>query len=501
MNSNLRMKSKTLAALAFLGLMSSSFLSAAPAQAAVPTIATWTSLDGTNVTITNQGTPVTAQVTLGGTLPHAYENAGIGAENKQKYQFSPFNIAGMNYELYKVGDYVQADFSDSGTTDIKLLLGWINLGDEILVSASTDGTNFAPVDLSDTSNVSAAAISSNTLASVTNGSPGVYAPGMVTATAYGGSYQIHFATAIKSIRVENLPILAGSDSTPSNGVGFLLPGELFFKILAASNDSAKGSATSTDLNSDGVWDLVATANQGFRFKNWTCTDRQTPASTSLATTTLDQGGETPNHNATCTANFEIDPAAPVITPAPPVITPAANDAARGSVTATDANADGTWDLVATANAGYVFAGWTCTASQSPASASSATTTVTPSQNSTCTANFDVVQTLGGKVLKASKTLSDFAGNSAVLTKSIKAKIRKFIAANPTINVFTCTGFRAGNTMRPFDIALAKKRAANVCGYIKKLQPDAVTKIKAKITALPVSGASRKVYVSGQSVQG
>lgn len=278
-------------------------ISASPASASVPSISTWTPIDGFNITTAGQGSSLSAEVVRGGTLPHAYANSGIGAENLKKHTLSPYNVSGLNYELYRVGDFVQANFSGAGTTDVKVLLGWINVGDEVLITASTDGTNFTPVDLSDTNNVAATAITSNSLPTLSSSSPGVFAPSMANATAYGGSYQVHFATAIKAIRVENHPIIAGSDTTPMNGIGFMIPGALEFNVLAATSDPSKGSATSTDSDHDGTWDLVATANSGYEFSSWSCTDSQVPASVSSATTTLTQSSPTPTHNATCTASF------------------------------------------------------------------------------------------------------------------------------------------------------------------------------------------------------
>ena len=60
--------------------------------------------------------------------------------------------------------------------------------------------------------------------------------------------------------------------------------------------------------------------------------------------------------------------------------------AGGNVASTDLN-DDSWSIVATANAGYHFTRWTCSGTQTPASATTASTTIALSANTTCTATF------------------------------------------------------------------------------------------------------------------
>ena len=81
-----------------------------------------------------------------------------------------------------------------------------------------------------------------------------------------------------------------------------------------------------------------------------------------------------------------------VAPAPPVVTAAGAPSLGGTATATDINLDGIWDLIATPAVGYTFTSWGCDASQIPASTSTATTTVTPSANTTCIATFTAATT-------------------------------------------------------------------------------------------------------------
>ena len=71
------------------------------------------------------------------------------------------------------------------------------------------------------------------------------------------------------------------------------------------------------------------------------------------------------------------------------VTAAASPVSYGTVSASDSNSDGIWDLTATPAAGYGFSGWSCSASQTPRIASARSTTVTPTANTTCTATFAV----------------------------------------------------------------------------------------------------------------
>ena len=357
----------------------------APAAAAVPSIANWSAVDGTGIKTTGEGTPITATVTLGGTGTHPLFGTGTGASN---YKFcAGINNAAFNYETYSPDDYVQVDFA-SAINDVKVLIGYVGPNDEMFISASTDGSNFTGVDLSDATNVSATAITDNTLATtLTSADAGYYAPSL-TAGNYGGLYQVHFPTAIKSIRLANdgRNVIVGANTR--NCVGLLIPGIIAYDVTAASSDVSMGSATASDSNSDGTWDLTATPTAGYNFTGWSCTASQTPADSTSATTTI-----TPTADTSCTASFAVIS----------TYTVTAGTGTGGTATATDDNSDGTWDLVATPSAGYVFSSWSCTGSQTPASSSAATTTITPTADTTCTPTFTAISVTPGSA-KGSGTL-------------------------------------------------------------------------------------------------
>lgn len=77
---------------------------------------------------------------------------------------------------------------------------------------------------------------------------------------------------------------------------------------------------------------------------------------------------------------------------PMTVTAAKNIPAGGTVTASDANNDGTWNLVATPASGYTFSSWSCSPSQTVTTATSATASVIPSADATCTATFTLSPT-------------------------------------------------------------------------------------------------------------
>lgn len=94
------------------------------------------------------------------------------------------------------------------------------------------------------------------------------------------------------------------------------------------------------------------------------------------------------------------------------------------------------------------------------------------------------------------TIRPFAGDSAKLTSSFKAQLKKFVAANPDLTAFTCTGYTAGKPVKSSDKTLAKARANAVCGYIQKLNPEVTTTVIGLTPGLSWSANNRKVLVKG-----
>jgi uncharacterized repeat protein (TIGR02543 family) len=294
-----------------------------------------------------------------------------------------------------------------------------------------------------------------------------------------------------------------------------------------------GSAFGSGWNSE--WSLTATANPGFTFTNWTCTEEVE------GDLNLNPLEFTATSDMTCTANFTYN--------AIYTISAQANPGAGGSAVITD-NQDGTWELVATENPGYDFSGWACDSGQEPNNPSSASTYLEATSNSTCTASFNANSTptppvtraptiqnefvtfkpnggsgsdfvvganspsplsanwfkkagyvftgwntkADGKgvsyadgatfdfktsvtlyaqwsVVKSKKFVSSFAGNKATLTAAMKKTISTWVKKLPANASIVCQGSTSGAQVTAFDKKLAKKRAKNVCSYAATVKKD------------------------------
>lgn len=103
-------------------------------------------------------------------------------------------------------------------------------------------------------------------------------------------------------------------------------------------------------------------------------------------------------------------------------------------------------------------------------------------------------------LYAKKTIDRFAGDSPVLLKPLKVKIKRFVLKHPDLTTLTCTGYTAG-PVKKSDKVLAKTRASNVCAYIEKIKPSVSTTTIGKTPGLPWGAANRKVVIRGYSAIG
>lgn len=97
-----------------------------------------------------------------------------------------------------------------------------------------------------------------------------------------------------------------------------------------------------------------------------------------------------------------------------------------------------------------------------------------------------------------KSLSNFAGDSAKLTKAFKLTIKNYLKQNTSFNAVTCTGYTAGKPVLKSDKELAKARAKAVCGFVQKLQPSLTTTIAGKTPGLAWGPKNRKVLIRGFS---
>jgi hypothetical protein len=108
------------------------------------------------------------------------------------------------------------------------------------------------------------------------------------------------------------------------------------------------------------------------------------------------------------------------------------------------------------------------------------------------------QPLGASALRVAARLKliDFKGDSPVLLAKLRAKVKKFVKAHPSLTNFTCVGFTAGQHVLKTDHALARARATNVCGFLATLKPASIETIIGRTPGLPFGGQYRRVVVTG-----
>ena len=145
-----------------------------------------------------------------------------------------------------------------------------------------------------------------------------------------------------------------------------------FTVTVAKTPSAGGTVTAID-NGRNSWSISASPSAGYHFTRWACDEDQLPSSVLSASTKVTASADT-----TCTATFTAD--------SDFTVTVATVSATKGTVTKTDNGSD-SWSISATAKTGYHFTSWACTASQTPNSVAKASTKVTASADTTCTATF------------------------------------------------------------------------------------------------------------------
>jgi hypothetical protein len=137
-------------------------------------------------------------------------------------------------------------------------------------------------------------------------------------------------------------------------------------------------------------------------------------------------------------------------PPPPAAQVTATSSGGGSASATDADSDGTWDLSATADANFSFSNWSCD-NGTPASSSSASTTISPSVDTACTANFSPISTFDVQGLGywkkadlSSPQLPTNLGNYSVDSQWRANNV--FRSTNCGVKNFDATGCLAGHLL-------------------------------------------------------
>ncbi len=100
----------------------------------------------------------------------------------------------------------------------------------------------------------------------------------------------------------------------------------------------------------------------------------------------------------------------------------------------------------------------------------------------------------GGLKSAVLNIPSFAGGSAVLTDSMRARIAAEVRKYANLRSASCLGMTSGPTVLRGDASLAQRRAAAVCNYIATLTPLVITTTTGKNTTM-LGGNARKVTVT------
>lgn len=242
-----------------------------------------------------------------------------------------------------------ADFSVPVTYEGSPLAGYTLVGNPY-----TNNLNISDVKLNGTPLTTYYRISeSGGLVAYTTADPIHSGDGFLVMASAGGT--LTFAPVLGRNHVVNMRETMG-DEGPTRG--FRVPAhgdmtninayssETTYTIAATVNPAESGTVQGMGTYGDGtICTLVATANEGYNFVNWTENDNQVSTETSYSFTV--------NGDRTLVANFVSD------NPNTYNITATANPSAGGTVTGSGSYDEGTTcTLTATANTGYVFNNWT-----------------------------------------------------------------------------------------------------------------------------------------------
>ena len=228
-----------------------------------------------------------------------------------------------------------------------------------------------------------------------------------------------------------------------------------WNVVYHAND---GTAKATTVNyADGATTALDKSNSwtrsGYTFKGWATSNSATAADTSL---TVTADGDL----------YAVWEALPVTH----TVTYFANDGTTKKTTQTLTHGDTTALDFANpwTRTGYSFLGW-----NTNKSATAALTTKTINANTSLYAIWkkDSSGSTGSSKTSKKLVLPGFAGGSPVLTDVMKAKVRAFLKANPTLTYVTVTGFTMGPKVLKVDQALANNRALATYNYIKSIRPS------------------------------
>lgn len=152
-----------------------------------------------------------------------------GAEKTSNYQSGGTTAPNLWYRTTTTTDssltisFSSSNGSWNGVSDLRLFYGWVNLGDEAIVTTNVASSGIDFTDSSVATSISDYLCSGDCAGTGTLTSGGKIADGMVSGSRYNGEVRLHFATPITSITVSSMN---GRTIPGYNGFGFQIPVEV-----------------------------------------------------------------------------------------------------------------------------------------------------------------------------------------------------------------------------------------------------------------------------------
>ena len=366
------------------------------------TITTWSTVTSSQLVYSGTYTFNQGWNTITLTSPFAYngtsnvlltvdDNTGTWTTNSQFYTYS----TGANRAIYYRNDYTNPD----PTGSVSVTVSSLQVNAQMIVTKevpSTDGylsvsptslTGFEATSGATASNPQSVAVIGRNLQAnlivtaptgyeVSSASGGTY-NGTLTMTPSNGSIQSNVFVRLSSSVTPgnyngNMTLTSGTTSASVSLNGTVTPGSgAQYTITAMANPTAGGTVTGGGTYyENGTCTLVATANTGYTFTNWTKDGAQVSTSATYSFTVTE--------NASYVANFTLNSYE---------VTATAEPAAGGTITG-----EGTYDhgatatLTATASEGYTFTNWTKDGTQV---STNATYSFTVTETTALVANFTI----------------------------------------------------------------------------------------------------------------
>ncbi len=197
-----------------------------------------------------------------------------GAEKTSNYQSGGTLAPNLWYRTTTTADsaltitFSSSNGSWAGISDLKLFYGWVNIGDEVIVTTNVASSGVDFTDASIATSISDYLCTGDCGGTGTLTSGGKIANGMSAGSRYNGEVRLHFATPITSITVS---AMNGRTAPGYNGIGFQIPVEV---PTATFHGNGSTSGSMDAYYSEGSHALPANgfSRDGYTFVGWNSAD-------------------------------------------------------------------------------------------------------------------------------------------------------------------------------------------------------------------------------------